>query len=114
MGCQPKLPEKVTLEKSRADKILLEAQICGSWGYENKREQVKALLKILNEKYEVNCNFEPQQGGKGEFYLFLIANENKQILFSNNESLHKGAVIGKELTVDKVKEVQNQLENYVR
>ena len=47
----------------------------------------------------------PQQGGKGEFYLYRVNNNNDKIIcFSNNNSLHsnQGAIIGKKINKENV------------
>jgi hypothetical protein len=50
----------------------------------NKIESL--IVKNLNQDgYDVNINFSPMSGAKGEYYLYVIKDEKKSIVFSNSK-----------------------------
>ena len=76
--------------KSNGKKILeILIQICSSWGFSNKAENVKNMLikELNNQGYDVNYDFEPMKGGKGEFFIFLLNDGQKKCVFANNKTI---------------------------
>ena len=71
---------------SNGTEIELIAEICSSWGYGGKKDQVLGLIKQLNSKgYDVQYNLEPQSGGNGEYFVYVKKGGNKSIVFSNDK-----------------------------
>ncbi len=110
MGCK-----NSSIGPKNADiEILIE--ICESWGYENRVKYVTDfIIKPLKEEGKtIRYTFVPMQGGKGEFYLFKLNKEQKQIIFSNKKDLHPEAIYGMNITmknsndiIDRLKEKKN-------
>ncbi len=93
---------------SNGTKIELLAQMCSSWGFgSTKKQVVSQLVGGLNSKgYDVTYTCEPMKGGNGEFYVYVVKNGNKKIVFSNNKShATAGAVIGNGITSKNVDEI---------
>lgn len=55
----------------------------------------------------VNTQINPIQKPSGEYYIYLLKNNEKKIIFSNNEERDaiKGAIIGNEITTSNVESV---------
>jgi len=88
MGC------KQSGEASKKPLINMLVEICESWGYENRVQLVTDfIIKPLKEEgNNVKYTFKPMKGGKGEFYIWKIIDNDKKIIFSNKKDLHPEAV----------------------
>ena len=84
----------VSKGKELIKEISLRAEICSSWGYANKAELVEQFCKYLGENgFNVDLHLVPKSGGRGEFYLFqVLENEKSNAIFSNNRSLYPNAI----------------------
>ena len=85
---------------SNGEKISLLVEICSSWGYGSKVGNVKSTLikELNNQGYDVEYNFEPQNGANGEYYIYAIKNGNKECVFSNSKKIGDGnTVIGSKI-----------------
>ena len=92
--------EKAQNHNGKTIKIL--AQICSKWGYGGKVNAVKAyVIKALADKgYEVHYDFEPRTQIVGEYFIYLIKDDTKKLIYSNNSNLHKdeALVFGKNIS----------------
>lgn len=88
MGC------KQTGEQSKKPLINIQIEICESWGYDNRVQLVMDfIIKPLKEEgNNVKYLFKPMKGGKGEFYIWKIEENEKKIIFSNKKDLHPTAI----------------------
>jgi hypothetical protein len=67
------------------------------------------VVAALNNKgYDVNTDFEPQSGGKGEFYIYKITNDKREVVFSNSKN-HVGAVIGSSISSKNYEKIVEQI-----
>ena len=91
--------------------ICLYAEICGMWDFDIKRDQVMVLLiKELNNKgLNVKYMIEAMEGGKGEFFIYVVKKDKKLIVFSNNPS-HK-CVIGEEIDQENLDEIVSKIQS---
>ena len=93
--------------------IELLAEMCASWGYGSTKSQVVSqLIKNLTDLgYNINCTFEPLNGGNGEFYVYHVKDSEKNIVYSNNKKLHesKNAVIGGKINSSNVKQIVDKI-----
>ena len=95
---QAKEPDKiVTVEKEETSSkiIYLYAEICSSWGFDDKVASIKMVADVLKkEGFKTKLKVEPMDTGNGEFYLFQIINDEPKVVFSNSVEKH-----GSECTV---------------
>ncbi len=99
-------------EKSTGVTVKLYVEICASWGYGGKRDQVLSLIKELNNTgYDVDYVLEPMQGGNGEYYVYIDKGQ-RTIVFSNNKS-HTGAVYGGSINSSNVKNIVTKISSLV-
>jgi len=79
----------------------------------NAKQFAKSLSK---DGFSVTLNINPKFGCGGEFYIFLITKEKKEIaIFSNNKNKHPNAILGYsisnrnyQLLLNKVKEIVSE------
>jgi hypothetical protein len=71
----------------------------GDWG----------LGPIPNPQSPIDVQFtiDPQSGGNGEYFVYLIKGGQKQIIFSNDKKTHgdQGAVIGNSISSKNVEAI---------
>ena len=67
--------------------INIEAEMCVSWGYNSKIRKVEEILssELQERGYKLNIKFIKAYGGYSEYYIYLVKNEEKNIIFSNSE-----------------------------
>ena len=96
-------------ENSNGKTLEIMAELCGSWGFNSVKNQVVSqLIKNLNQKgYDVQYTIDPLKGGNGEYFVYLIKEGQKQIIFSNDEDTHgdHGAVIGNSISSKNVEAI---------
>ena len=69
------------------------------------------ICKAVDSGYKVTYEIVPIKPGKGEYYVYVDdKNNEKQPIFSNDQSKHKDAVIGHDINEDNVKEVIKKIE----
>ena len=107
--------EKKTFSSSKnAKTVQLLIQMCVSWGIRNKVFHVKNLLvnKLLEKGYNVIFQFDIPTYFIGRIlFVYVVLNENKRIVFSNNKSLHEkeGAVISDAINESNVDEIVDKI-----
>ena len=90
---------KSTNPNGKTVKLLTE--ICSSWGFGSKADNVKTkLIKELNNQgYNVDYTFEPMAGGNGEFFIYETSNNKKRCVFANSKNVGDGnTVVGFKIT----------------
>lgn len=53
-------------------------------------------------------------GGKGEFFVYMVKNGNKNLIFSNNKTLHGslGTVIDRQITEKNYQQILQLFKDY--
>lgn len=114
MGGSASKEQKVSkASNSNGKTINLLIEICSSWGYDGKVKNVKSTLinELNTQGYDVDYNFEPKSGGKGEFYVFAIKDGKKRCVFANSKNVAEGnTVVGSNVSKKNLSDiVQNCL-----
>ena len=74
-------------EETKCKEVKLFVEICASWGYGGKKDQVLGLIKELNNQgYNVDYVFEPMQGGNSEYFIYVVKEGKKLLVFTNDSS----------------------------
>ena len=82
-------------------KLTLQAEVCSSWGYAQRKLAVEEIAKELSKLgYDVNFQLVKVPGGTGILRLSLIKDDRSEVvLFSNNKiDEGTGAIIGFNIT----------------
>ena len=104
--------EESKSKNSNGKKIELFVEICSSWGFGGKKNQVVSQLvsTLNNQGYDVVYTCEPMSGGNGEYYVYVVKDGNKKIVFSNNKSHSTaGATIGYSISSKNINEIVSNI-----
>ncbi len=100
---------------SNEKSVELFAEICASWGFDEKKAQINNLLvkALLDQGFLVNNHFEKKNGGMGEYFVFKVEQGKKKIVFSNNKSLHEaeGAIISLRISPNNLEAIVKKITN---
>ena len=99
--------------KSNGKELKITGEFCFRWGFGGVVSRFKSTLvnTLVDSGYKVTYEIVPIKPGKGEYYVYVDdKNNEKQPIFSNDQSKHKDAVIGHDINEDNVKEVIKKIE----
>lgn len=100
MGGQASKKQCSFRAKDEKTVINVRVEICSSWGYGAKESSVEKFCQYLSEKgITSHVAFEPKSGGRNEFFIYQIQNDQEKIIFSNNKK-NSDAVISSRLSSD--------------
>ncbi len=92
--------------------IKIEVEVCRSWGYNFKIKQIEEILRTQLNKlgYTLDIKFIPSFLEKSEYYIYLVTDNGRILIFSNLD-LHskEGAIIGTRLSTDNIKQVMEKI-----
>ena len=112
------MEEEYTMEpeksKSNGKKLKIISEFCFRWGFGSVKLKFKNIfINYLVEKgYSVTYKIIAMFPSHGEYFVYVEdKNNNKKIIFSNDEDKHKdSAIIGSEINENNVKEVVKKIE----
>lgn len=113
--------EEKTIEpdksKSNGKEVKITSEFCYRWGFGGvvNRFKSKLINNLVDQGYKVTYKIVPIKPGQGEYYIYVDDKENnKKIIFSNDENKHKDAVIGHEIDDDNFKDVVQKIEELIK
>ena len=104
-------PEKA---KSNGKKLKIISEFCFKWGFGGVKLKFKNNLinYLVEQGYSVIYKIIAMFPSNGEYFVYVEdKNNNKKIIFSNDEDKHKdSAIIGSEINENNIKEVVKKIE----
>ncbi len=84
------------MESNNDKTIKLRGDICHSWGFGSKSNQMKGFITYLQNKgIKVEFTVNPLQNGNNEFYLIQILEDGSEnVVFTNKKTIHPKAANG--------------------
>ena len=116
MGCV-NFKEERTIKSNNpnAKKLSLHADICSSWEFDSSKDQLIGLIKQLNLKgFDVDYVAEPKLGFGGEFYVYVVEDKKKTVVFSNNPDKHKDCEIGYGINMKNIPKIIERIEELMK
>ena len=78
-----------SLFSKEKDTLKLIAEICSSWGFMRKSDEIKRFANYLTDKgYKIIIDIKPQDYN-GAYFLYYEFNKVKKIIFSNSKMKHE-------------------------
>jgi hypothetical protein len=97
--------------------IIIECEFCDNWFIDKKTNAFEKCLvnKLKNLGYYVNFKIIPINSTFKPYYIYIIINKERKLVFSNNASLHRkeGAIIDYCLNDSNVKKVIEKIKNVI-
>ena len=97
--------------------IFIECEFCDNWFIDKKTKAFEKCLvdKLKNLGFNVNFKIIPINSTFKPYYIYIIKNKERKLVFSNNASLHRkeGVIIDYCLNDSNVKKVIEKINNII-